>query len=1022
MTSRSFRRVLSAIALIMGLLFFANAGFAQQITYYDFDAPQAAMNGSSLACADPAKVPTAPTNPLFCFNNGGGSNPGFLSAVYPPIIDPDPPTDPPTPPIPTTHFDTQLTAPFGAQASSMWFSVPQKISNGFTSYFAFRITPDQQQQSFATADGIAFVIQNASGHGKDSIPCSEIGSGPNAVGGQGGCIGYGGIDNSLVFELDTFLNAWDPQDSFVSPYINSPSNDNHIAIQNCGAGLGNSPDHTGSCLVKLNNGTLGAINGALSNTLPPVTPGGASTLVPVTLADGNVHQVIIEYSGPTEAIPNQLQVFIDPPLVPETHTPAPGALPVIVGTYDISANLNLMNSGSANDSAYVGFTSATGGAFEQQELMAWTFTPHTPVTQQQPISPPGVPTTFPFGSHTYAVTYPVGQTGTSEIDMVVTANTIAPALFTQLISNTPFSGSVCQIYDETGGNCVVYSTSCLIHGTTTPVQCPPSSSSDPDTLISLKSAYNNSIPPISPGFLKGDPFYSLIASISGDGTTATVTCTGECAVTAGQAVTIAGNLNGSSPSGFNGPVTVLSSSAPNTFTFASASSGPSTGGYVTSNNLQNVFATFVPQRIDGTTTGRTKNFSDFVVTSVTSAVTSMTITAPGIAFGNAAPVTVAVTSAGGTPPGNVSLTVDGGAPQTSPLSSGSAAFAIAGLSGGPHALVATYTAQGIFQGAIQTTSLTVTKGGSVTIASGTPNPSAAGAAVAVAVTVAGNGVPAGAPAPSGNFSVTSGAGGPTCGGTLSAGTGSCSLTFLTAGVQSITVVYSGDGNYAGSQTTTPQTVNGSVASVSPSSINFGTVYVATLSIRSVTLTNVGNTSMTIKEKFLSIIGGGNSNEFIALSLCPSTLQAGKSCTILVSFIAGPTYTPQNAVLMINDSAPNSPQSVPLSANVINPQASFSPSPLGFGTVGVGSAAQMPLTITNPGNTPLIITSLGVSGANASDFTIINNTCAAPVAARLSCSVTVRFVPGHSGARNATLRVSDNVWNGSQQVALTGKGK
>jgi hypothetical protein len=241
-------------------------------------------------------------------------------------------------------------------------------------------------------------------------------------------------------------------------------------------------------------------------------------------------------------------------------------------------------------------------------------------------------------------------------------------------------------------------------------------------------------------------------------------------------------------------------------------------------------------------------------------------------------------------------------------------------------------------------------------------------------------------------------------------------------VQTITVVYSGDSNYIGSQTTSSQTVNGSVASISPSSINFGTLYVGTLSIKGVTLTNVGTTTMTIQEKFLSIIGGGNSNEFVALSLCPSTLKPGKSCSILVTFIAGPTYTPQNATLMINDSAPGSPQSVPLSANVINPQASFSPSPLDFGTVGVGSAAQRPLTITNSGNTPLTITSLGVSGGNASDFTIVSNSCTAPVAARGTCSITVRFVPGHSGTRSTTLTVSDNVWNGSQRVTLTGKGK
>jgi hypothetical protein len=902
----SSRRILAASLLTIGLLFFKSSGFAQEITYYDFDAPNA--NGSSsYACVDPAKIPgpLPVPNPLFCFNNGGGNNPGFLSAFYPAIIDPVT-TD--VPPQDSTHFDTQLTTPAQSQAASMWFSVPQKISTGFTSYFAFRLTPNQSSDS--TADGIAFVIQNAAG----AVPgntCPETGSGPNVVGGTGGCIGYGGVDNSLAIEFDTYRNSFDPTDSNASTYNTSPLNDNHIAVQDCGPGQANSPDHTGSCLVQLlvNKVLTGAINGQL----------------PVTLADGNVHQVVVQYSGPTETVPNLLQIFIDPPFVPETHTPTSAAVPVLSGVYNLSANLNLMNSGSANDSAYVGFTSATGEAFEQHELMAWTFTPHTPVTEQQPLSPPGTPTVFPFGAHTYTVTYPVGGPGTSLIDMVVTANTISPALFTQLILHSGFAGSICQTYDETGGNCVVYSTSCVTHGTTTAVQCP--ASAIPSQLIDVKSAYNNTLQPPSPGFLQGDPFYSPITSITVSGTTATVTCLGECSVTTGQSVTIAGNLNGSNPSGFNGNVTVLFAdpTVPNVFTFSTAASGTGTGGYLTSNNVQNIFASYVPQRIDGSTAGKTKNFSDLVVTSVTKAGTSIAITAPTIAFGNPAAVTVAVTSVGGTPTGTISLTVDGGTPITQALSNGSAGFSIPGLAPGVHQLVASYvpTALTIFQGSTQTATLTVT---------------------------------------------------------------------------------------------------GAIALVSPSSINFGTLYLGSLSVKSVTLSNVGSVPMTISQKFLAIVGGGNSNEFVDLSLCPSTLNVGKSCTILVSFFAGPNYTPQTATLMINDSAPGSPQSVPLSASVINPQASFSPSPLSFGTQTVRSSTQLLLTITNSGNTLLTVTGLAISGANPSDFTIVNNGCSASIAANASCVVTMKFTPLSTGNRSATLTVTDNVWNGSQRVSLSGKGK
>ena len=43
--------------------------------------------------------------------------------------------------------------------------------------------------------------------------------------------------------------------------------------------------------------------------------------------------------------------------------------------------------------------------------------------------------------------------------------------------------------------------------------------------------------------------------------------------------------------------------------------------------------------------------------------------------------------------------------------------------------------------------------------------------------------------------------------------------------------------------------------------------------------------------------------FVVLSLCPMSLPAGKSCTNIVTFVAGPFFNPQTATLNVMDSLP-----------------------------------------------------------------------------------------------------------------------
>ena len=317
--------------------------------------------------------------------------------------------------------------------------------------------------------------------------------------------------------------------------------------------------------------------------------------------------------------------------------------------------------------------------------------------------------------------------------------------------------------------------------------------------------------------------------------------------------------------------------------------------------------------------------------------------------------------------------------------------------------------------------ITAVKAGSkTTITSNGPNPSAPGQAVLVSFSVTGNG------SPTTTVTVSASPSGPTCTGTLNvAGAGSCWLTFYTVGSWTLTASYPGDSNFYGSTSAgVAQSVVGPLASVPPSppGISFGTVYLGTITVKSVTVTNVGNAPMTITTPFFSILSGGTLSEFLALNLCPKSLAAGKSCTIEVSFIAGPYYAPQTATLNIIDSAYNSPQTVTLSATVINPQAWLSATSVRFSTVKAGSSsAPKVVTLKNTGATALAITSISIASA---DF-MQTNTCplspAASLQAGYSCTISVTFTPTAKGSRSASVVITDNAQNSPQTISLSGTG-
>src|SRR5579862_5942054 len=253
----------------------------------------------------------------------------------------------------------------------------------------------------------------------------------------------------------------------------------------------------------------------------------------------------------------------------------------------------------------------------------------------------------------------------------------------------------------------------------------------------------------------------------------------------------------------------------------------------------------------------------------------------------------------------------------------------------------------------------------------------------------------------------------------------------TNGSYPITITASNGVNPAAQQSFTlvvnPSTT--STLTISPSSVNFGNVSAGTLGFRQVTLTNTGRSSITISDVQVTSgiqaqIAISSSGDFVALSLCPRTLAAGRSCVVELTFFAkGSNYNPQSAELVITDSAPGSPQTVPLTATIINLQAKLSANAINFSTERVGTtSAAKSVTVTNTGTTNLVFNSITASG-NFALAPAATNSCSitVPVAPKSSCVISVTFAPTARGIRTGTVTLKDNVLFSPQVIGLTGVG-
>jgi hypothetical protein len=112
------------------------------------------------------------------------------------------------------------------------------------------------------------------------------------------------------------------------------------------------------------------------------------------------------------------------------------------------------------------------------------------------------------------------------------------------------------------------------------------------------------------------------------------------------------------------------------------------------------------------------------------------------------------------------------------------------------------------------------------------------------------------------------------------------------------------------------------------------------------------------------------------------------------------------------------------ASVPSDGFTFSPGSIAFGSsadgvdVDVSTAEQ--LTLTNGGYTPRVLGTVGLSGAQASSFTLSADGCSGrTLAPAASCAVTVNFDPAAVGVFDAQVEVPDNAPNSPDVVSVAG---
>ncbi len=202
----------------------------------------------------------------------------------------------------------------------------------------------------------------------------------------------------------------------------------------------------------------------------------------------------------------------------------------------------------------------------------------------------------------------------------------------------------------------------------------------------------------------------------------------------------------------------------------------------------------------------------------------------------------------------------------------------------------------------------------------------------------------------------------------------------------------------------------SALTLSPLSLDFGTVQLGTFAALPLQITNTSPTAATFN-------GITTSGDYTATGTCPTannTLAANTSCTEQITFT--PTQTgPRTGTLAIATSLSTLPINAPLTGNGTQSQLTITPTTLNFGSIALGASANLMLTLANTGTAAITNLTLALTG----DYAITTPCSTNILTPNSTCQITLTFSPTALGARSGALTVISSTTTAT--VPLTGTG-
>jgi hypothetical protein len=205
----------------------------------------------------------------------------------------------------------------------------------------------------------------------------------------------------------------------------------------------------------------------------------------------------------------------------------------------------------------------------------------------------------------------------------------------------------------------------------------------------------------------------------------------------------------------------------------------------------------------------------------------------------------------------------------------------------------------------------------------------------------------------------------------------------------------------------------SALTVSPSTINFGSVVTGITNSQTVQISNPSAVAVNITAANLS----GSAFSTTGLNL-PLTLNAGQSSTFNVQFSAKTAGATTGSISLVADSATAVP-AITLSGTGVTAGLTLTVNPgsVSFGNVTVGSSATRNVTVTNTGNSNVAIASIQLSGASLT----LSGGSAVTLSPSQSISLSVQYSPSTATGTSGSISIVSNATGSPAAVAISGTG-